>query len=171
MGWTGYPNTNKTAHELVVEEIEWGSPQRHKVVAHSGKYYAVENLQTGEVWGLVALIDRGDGEIATKLVDESMGPYETECPASVLNRLTEPAPNDYARQWRQKCRERLARMAKQPRLRPGDQIRFARPVEFRGGIEVSDMHFVGGFTFLAGHLRLKLPRNWKTRYEWELVAH
>ena len=42
-----------------------------------------------------------------KLMSEDMGPCEADCPASILNCLTEPS-NEWAAQWRERCRAKAA---------------------------------------------------------------
>ena len=41
-----------------------------------------------------------------KDMDETMGPYKYDCPKGILNLLT-PTDNEYANNWRAKCREQL----------------------------------------------------------------
>ena len=77
-------------------------------------YAAVERVvkATGEriVFAAVSAIsfyrDYWQG-FCTKDMDETMGPYQTDCPASILDRLT-PTDHEYALAWRQACRERIA---------------------------------------------------------------
>ena len=65
-------------------------------------YAAVTHPKIDGVFALVVLIERRGGQFAYKDMDESMGPYESECPARILNKLTADA-NDYAREWRARC--------------------------------------------------------------------
>lgn len=67
-------------------------------------YYAACRTRDGRTFAAVILID-GSG---WKDMDESMGPYRTDCPAAILDMLTEPPPNEYARNWREACRSTLA---------------------------------------------------------------
>jgi hypothetical protein len=63
-----------------------------------------------------------------KDMDESMGPYVTDCPASILDLLT-PTDSAYANEWREKCRRRLNKiMPKQ-----GDSIVLSTPLKFKDG--------------------------------------
>ncbi len=168
-GWTG-THTDQPAHELVTEEIEWGNPQRHRVLKRSGRYYAVETIETGEVWGLVALTSRNEGMVYTKLVDESMGPNERSAPASILDLLSEPAPNEWAEEWRKNCRDNLERRAAQPKLKTGDVVKFAKPIRFADGTDRDTFTFVKQFTFQSNWGRVRLPKNWKQRYDWKVVT-
>ena len=43
-----------------------------------------------------------------KDMDESMGPYESECPKGILDLLS-PTDNEYAKQWRARCYENIAK--------------------------------------------------------------
>ena len=176
MGWTGQQHDGRPTAEIVTEEIEWHSadqPQRHRVVARSGKYYAVETIATGDVWALVALSNRDKYWVYTKLVDETMGPYNYDCPKRILDLLTElpdEAGYDHAREWREKCREQLELKANQPKLKPGDRIRIPNGVTFVGDWTATDFTFEGRYTFRADNgIRVRLPKNWKWRYTWEKV--
>jgi len=64
-----------------------------------------------------------------------MGPYECECPTSILDLLT-PTDAPYAQQWRARCYEsaaaRRARAAK-PKPRVGQVIVFDEPLAFSDG--------------------------------------
>jgi hypothetical protein len=68
------------------------------------------------------LAARRDGVLYTKPISEDMGPAEDRCPERILDQLTEPS-NQHAREWRQRCRARLAR----PRPRQGQTVIFVRP--------------------------------------------
>lgn len=68
-----------------------------------------------------------------KDMTESMGPYETTCPASVLDQLGPPS-NDHAAQWRKACRERIALRAR-PRPQAGDRLILPEPQRFTDDYE------------------------------------
>lgn len=75
-----------------------------------------------------------DGYIfAYKDMDESCGPYEYKCPASILDLLTAP-PNEHAREWRERCRARLALTGRR-KPRDGDRLVFPEPIRFTDGYE------------------------------------
>ena len=42
-----------------------------------------------------------------KPMDETMDPYQYDCPKGILNLLT-PTDNEYAKEWREKCYEKIA---------------------------------------------------------------
>jgi hypothetical protein len=166
MGWTG-TFTDAPAAELITDELEYGG--RHRVIKRSGRYYAVEDIATGEVFAVVGLSSRREGWVYTKLVDEGMGPNERACPKSILNLLT-PTDSEYAKNWREECRQELARKARQPKLKAGDVVRLAEPVEFKDGRERDTFTFVKHFTFTDPYGgRVRLPKDWKRRYEWEKI--
>ncbi len=79
-------------------------------------YAAVEQIRPGrarEVFAVVCLVDYNprafDGFIfGYKDMTENMGPYESDCPEAILDRLT-PTDSDYAREWRERCRVNAAR--------------------------------------------------------------
>lgn len=66
-----------------------------------------------------------------------MGPCESECPASILNELTD-TDSEYAQAWRARCRANLVkrrlRNAK-PMPKPGQTIVFDEPMRFSDGQE------------------------------------
>ena len=59
-----------------------------------------------------------------------MGPYEADCPARILDLLTE-TDNQHALDWRRRCRANLERRSR--RLNDGDTIRMAQTVTFTDG--------------------------------------
>jgi hypothetical protein len=63
-----------------------------------GVYYAAVKCASGSVVAIVTLIEGG----GWKTMDESMGPYYYDCPASVLSLLT-PTKYESALKWRAKC--------------------------------------------------------------------
>ncbi len=74
-------------------------------------YAAVEISRSGkveEVFGVTGLtsVDNNDYyNFSYKDIDETMGGYSYDCPIGILNLLTD-TENEYALEWRKKCRER-----------------------------------------------------------------
>lgn len=102
MGWTFLDRVPHGGMKAFLDR-EYGSAiLRSEVVGDT--YYAAGRLTDGRVIALVTLID-GAG---WKTMDESEGPYRTDCPAAILDMLTDPPPNEYARNWREACRATLA---------------------------------------------------------------
>ncbi len=107
-------------------------------------YAAVEHIlpATGarEVWAVICLVRYNprdpEGYIfGYKDMDEAMGPYECDCPESILDLLT-PTDRQYALQWRARCRENAAARrarAKKPSPRAGQTIIFDEPLAFSDG--------------------------------------
>ena len=107
-------------------------------------YAAVEQVRIAagqrEVWAVICLVRYNprdpEGYIfGYKDMEESMGPYECDCPEPILDLLT-PTDREYAVQWRARCREntaaRRARAAK-PSPRAGQVIVFDEPLSFADG--------------------------------------
>ena len=107
-------------------------------------YAAVEQtrIATGEhdVWAAICLVRYNprdpEGYIfGYKDMEESMSPYECDCPEPILDLLT-PTDREYAVQWRARCRENIAaRRAKaaKPSPRAGQVIVFDEPLCFADG--------------------------------------
>jgi hypothetical protein len=101
-------------------------------------YYAAvehESLVTGakSVFAAVCLVrynlrDKEGYIFGYKDMDESMGPCESECPASILALLT-PTDSGYANEWRKCCQAWLTR----PKPKFGDTLKFEEPVRFSDG--------------------------------------
>ena len=103
-------------------------------------YAAVEVLQPRQerkVAGVLCLVrynprDREGFIFAYKDTDETVGPYEAECPPAILDLLT-PTENTLALAWRERCRASIARRAAKPRLRNGWTLVFEQPITFTDG--------------------------------------
>lgn len=177
MGWTG-TLTNRPAHELVTEELEYGGAW--KVIARSGRYYVIEHQDPEHEphrLAVVALVNSdipqykgADRWVYTKLVSEDMGPCEYACPDKLLDMLDPEPPNEYAAKWRERCRAYNAAKRAQPKIKPGDVIELAEAITFQNGMNAKRFIYEGRFNFLAGGWRVRLPKDWKTRYEWKVVT-
>ena len=107
-------------------------------------YAAVEriNVTTGshEVWAAICPVRYNprarEGYIfGYKDMSETMGPYECDCPESILDLLT-PTDSRDAQEWRARCREHAATnraKAAKPSPRPGQRIVFDEPLRFTDG--------------------------------------
>lgn len=86
--------------------------ERYAAVA----FAAVEAVERGRtmVEGVVLLLKhdlkRGKDQYQIKDLPESMGPAASFCPERILERLS-PTENEYALEWRERCREELEREA------------------------------------------------------------
>jgi hypothetical protein len=98
-------------------------------------YAAVQNNDDaphapGRTWGLVVLIQRNGSDrynFGYKEMDEGMGPCEERCPDRILDQLTDPAPNEYAEHWRERCRKANAARQAKGTIRVGQTVRFTQP--------------------------------------------
>src|SRR3546814_16422316 len=66
---------------------------------------------------------------------ETMGPCESDCPAAILDELTE-TDSTYASEWRSRCRANLFRRKLErakPVPKPGQTIVFDEPIRFNDG--------------------------------------
>ena len=109
-------------------------------------YYAaaerVESSGDRQVFAVVCLTKTSTGArdgctFGYKDLTEHMGPCESECPASILDELTE-TDSEYAIAWRARCGANLAQRKLQnakPTPKPGQTIIFAEPMRFSDGQE------------------------------------
>lgn len=104
-----------------------------------------------------------------KEMSEDEGPYESQCPARILD-LLDPTESEYALAWRQRCREHAARVARGRSVRPGTRVRFSQPLEFTDGHTGDTFTLVERSTFRAVEtgLRYRIP-SWRGR-SYEVVA-
>src|SRR3546814_11745666 len=91
------------------------------------------NGQCGEIFAIVCLVRWNprakDGYIfGYKVMEESLGPCEADCPARILDLLT-PPDKEYAREWRTRCRANLEFRARP--LADGDRNRPPAPRPFQ----------------------------------------
>jgi hypothetical protein len=116
-------------------------------------YAAVEQIRIAngerEVWAVICLVRynprNSEGYVfGYKDMEESMGPYECDCPEPILDLLT-PTDNRHALQWRARCRESAAaRRAKAGNAspRPGQVIVFDEPLAFTDGTSFAQLEVV-----------------------------
>lgn len=123
-----------------------------EIVAHNTSgagfertFYAAVRKPDGTTWALVALCQTRGREFAYKTMSEDMGPYEVGVSRKVLEALS-PTDNQYAQQWRERAwadvakREEAAAFTKG--LKPGQWVRFHRPVSMTDGVDYSFGRFV-----------------------------
>lgn len=138
MGWTSRQQIQSDKEEILSEINCDNEHGKWEVIDYSQKgnvaYMAVDflNKETGQkkVFACVALIRHFNGEISTKLMDESMGPYSYDCPKRILNKLTEPS-NECAANWRQSCTQKKTN-SNVPNI--GQKIKLNNPLKFSDGI-------------------------------------
>ena len=107
-------------------------------------YYAaaerIEGSGAREVFAIVCLTKTSSGArdgctFGYKDMTEHMGPHESDCPAAILDELTETT-SEYARAWRARCRANIAQRKLQsakPTPKPGQTIVFDEPMRFSDG--------------------------------------
>ena len=64
-----------------------------------------------------------DENFCYKDMDESMGPYYTNCPERILKLLT-PTEHEYALEWRRKCWAKIEAKKARPKIAPGTKLKF-----------------------------------------------
>lgn len=136
--------------------------------------YAVVENHRGEMFGLVAITSRDSRyhhNFNIKIVTEDMGPYYHGAPARILDLLDRVAPNPegYAAEWRERCRDALARRAEARKVKPGATIRLAEPIPFTDGRERDTFTLVKGSTFRSADGFMVRVTGWRDR-EWEVVT-
>lgn len=136
-------------------------------------YAAVENPVLDQVFGLVVLMHRNPSpnvyfNFTYKYVDETMGPNESNCPAAILDLLTE-TDSEYAREWRGRCRQNLANPA--PTVAKGATVEFEHGLRFGDGVTASVFTFMGRTTFrrVIDHRLVRIP-NWRRNYGWKVAS-
>jgi len=70
-------------------------------------YVALKKLEDNSVFACVILTRRGNGQVFTKVIGESMEPLYYEAPESFINVLTPSSTNGGA-WWRNKCLEKYS---------------------------------------------------------------
>ena len=133
-------------------------------------YMAYEYKENGSsrVIGLVCLLSyrpRDHFNFGYKDMDECMGPGVSNCPERILDLLT-PTDSEYANNWRNRCRENIAKKTGIKKLKVGDVLTFERALSFNTGDELKKFEVISvkplGFTAITesgnGFGRFKLRR-------------
>ena len=170
MGWTGIPDFFGGTTEQIAE-VTGGFTNTEVLKAqkvNSTIYSAMHNRDTDEVWCMVTLTAMDKGEFLYKSMSDECGPGVYDCPVDILDLLTD-TDNEYANEWRQKA-HKVAEI-KSRVVKHGDIIKLANPLTFQGDFTYDTFIFRKWYTFDAidkfgGLHRVRLPKDWKTRYEW-----
>jgi hypothetical protein len=186
MGWTYvYKPKNKSIREFFEERFNYEDNGKYGKVLDC----AVVNLKTAyiayeigdtqgkrEVIAVVCALNFAPNSyynFGYKDMDETMGPYLYDCPERILKLLT-PTEHEWAKEWREKCWERIRAKKARPRLKKGMVIKFADSIVFRSGKEEDTFRVVDPrkLTFESagkGYFgTFKLPR-WTLEGPWEVV--
>lgn len=162
MGWLFYNIKGKSRKTEMDSKYNWESEQAIYTVLKSSMvgsvYYAAVKsvLKDGsktDVFAAVCLTSadkRNDMNFGYKDMDESVGPNEARCPVGILDLLTDPPPNEWAAQWRAKCRAYHASKKSKPKV--GDTITLAAPVRFSDGSHESTFTVKERDSYRAGKL-------------------
>lgn len=156
MGWTYiHKSRHESVHDILKREFEGessaykGTLLKTMVVKLRTAYCAYERLNkaTGErtAMALVVLLDyrpKDTFNFGYKDICESSGPCATDCPAAILDLLTEPI-SETSRDWRASCRSNLEKRKGRIRLTKGLCFRTATPVKFRNGEEIQNFRVAG----------------------------
>ncbi|MFC7345042.1 DUF6927 domain-containing protein [Saccharopolyspora griseoalba] len=136
---------------------------------------------TAKVWALIVLMSKQRGWITYKDMCETVGPYEAQAPAKVLNALS-PTDNEHALEWRRQCRANLDRerevRARKQTIREGTVIEVAPALTMPSGDKAARFRCIvrdkSLFRWVAltsvGELGpVRLPGGWVTDLDWKIV--
>lgn len=153
--WTSKPK-DKSLKDFFAEELPRIEILALAVVNVNTAYAAVRNRRQPDE-GIYALIIKlmydpsSRINFGYRLTDETMGPYEIECPQQILDQLIDPPKNEAAQRWREQCRTLLLRKAELPILVEGIRIKPGQPLTVRGypidfiTITHTDKHRIKGY--------------------------
>lgn len=120
MGWTGmhtdyYDKRGNVDRKMAcrAEYSRYGCEVLKDSIRGS-VYYAAVKHPDGHVFGLVmhTIVNNDDYyNFSYKDIDEGMGPHDYDCPIGILNLLSD-TDNEFALEWREKCRAKQGRPAK-----------------------------------------------------------
>ena len=127
MGWTSFKQTKSKKEEI----LDYFKDSKFEIIdiACRGRdnYIATRNVETGDIFAEVVLVEMKDGDIYIKDMIEDCGPFYYNCPQRILNKLSEPR-TEIAREWREKC-------ANKPKsLKYGDKFKLKIPLKFSDGV-------------------------------------
>lgn len=139
MGWVSFPMRQK-AKDWFKQDIELNG--RYEVldtaiVKRNTLFAAVKDLNTEQVFACIYLLrwsPKSDYNFSYKAMDETVGPYNYDCPKRIMDLLT-PTDNDFANQWREKVR--MYHKMNDILKKPNTTIKLNKPVEFTNGLKFS----------------------------------
>ncbi len=157
MGWTSF-RTDRPTKDLIAEELnfsnEHGSGRVLTIATKLNVSYVAyqrtvaatsDSPNAGKTFvnAVVVLHNRKDGEFCYKVLDETAGPCESNCPSHILSALSpieafaQPGTNshEWATNWRARCWAAIEKREKAPG--DGATIRFKEPIKFTNGDVVS----------------------------------
>lgn len=161
MGWLSMRDTGRfdTPRAYLDDQFTYVRDDHRLTVLKSSMvghtYYAAAERIKGkdkrEVFAIVCLTfsrpaARDGYTFGYKDMTEHMGPCESDCPASILDLLTE-IEGQYASDWRARCRANIAKrrlVDAKPTPKPGQTIVFDEPLRFNDGVERTRFEVIAG---------------------------
>lgn len=134
MGWTEYvASCYKNGRvDRKAECDKLFDSDNYKVLKSTLKgsvWYGAIQYKNDKVFGMVILTSvRKRYLFAYKDMDETMGPYNYDCPKSILDLLS-PTDNEWANEWRQKCLNKMVETHSLAKLPVGSIIEFTLPFD------------------------------------------
>ena len=113
MGWTSiYEKDKRAAEAHMLSEFEWRNEKGDYHILKKAKvgttyYLAIENKISKDTFCAVVLTSYEDNSFYWKSISENSGPYECNCPESILKVLSE-TDDELAIKWRNSCRKASA---------------------------------------------------------------
>lgn len=142
MGWDSNPHWS--SYKEAIYELFQGSEIVDISIKPNYAFIASKHHKHGYVYATMARLSKVDGDIAVKLVDESMGPAHYTAPQRLMGRLTpleeiEAVSGEWphAREWRERV-EAYHRNNRQTKLLPNDCVRFDDALIFPNGLVEQD---------------------------------
>lgn len=113
-------------------------------------YGAIQVVETGMTWGLVALTDVKGDDFSYKDMDESCGPNRYDCPVSIL-KLLSPTTNENALEWRKKCYDRAMERKMDAKLKKKlEKLPIGTMIEFESEVELHSKNPLHIYTIHKG---------------------
>lgn len=98
-------------------------------------YAACRYKDTGRVFAAIFLLGYAPKDyynFGYKDMDETVGPYESECPERILKLLT-PTDSEYANMWRERCWANIKAKKNRPKYENGMIVKFKHELTFTNG--------------------------------------
>lgn len=148
MGWTSYFATHykngKIDKKAELDEMFSRNQKILKSQMVGSTYFAaVQDESTKETWAAIILTQMQNGEFFYKDMDETVGPYNYNCPKAIL-KLLSPTENKLANEWREKCYEYHKQQAEKKnafsyrKAAKGTKILWKTPVDLENGKNKGD---------------------------------
>lgn len=125
MGWTFCSAWTRDSLKAELNTLAEGYTMLRAADAGGAYWQAIRN-PAGAVYIVCNLIerDRQSGDLGVKTMDEGFGPNNVACPLSLLALASEPAPNEFARQWRERVRAYHAARKAKPEPQTGMRVTY-----------------------------------------------